>query len=176
MTITHTYKEVAVIPEVRVPMILRDLGEIEKLGGVETWIATPVSFQDMLERGVNLEYIIDLFAKSHKVPSSIQFDFIQRCIMRLLPLLADITKAALASQIQLRTFRSRPDVNAIFAAFEATTANTPVWAATAFTASYARNARLNSQNRENDGRYNEELNQQIADIVVLTEPDQEDDE
>jgi len=42
MTITHTYKEVAVIPEVRVPMILRDLGEIEKLGGIEAWVTNPV--------------------------------------------------------------------------------------------------------------------------------------
>jgi len=169
MLITHTYSEVAAIPEVRVPMILRDLGEIEKLGGVETWIANPVSFQEMQARGVKSEYIIDLFAKSHKVPSSLQYLFIQNCIMRILPVLTSITKTAVTSQIQLRSFYNRPDINSIFAAFEAATSHTPMWVATAFTASYARNAHRRTRNKANNQSYKTESDQQLADIISLIE-------
>jgi len=168
MVITHTYNEVASIPEIRVPLILRDMPEILKLGGVEYWNASPASFQKMVKSGVNPEYVIDLFAKSDKVPDSAKKLFIQRCIMRLLPLFQELTQQAALSRVQLHTFRKREDVNMIFETFQAATSHDPVWVATAYTSKNALNAVYLAHGCHGNTKYEEERDQQLGDIFSLT--------
>jgi len=168
MVITHTYKEVANIPEIRMPTILSDKWEIEKLGGVEAWINKPCSFQQMSEQGLSAETIADLFAKSDKAPDSAKKLFIQRCVMRLLPLMQELIQQAEQSRVQLHTFRKREDVHMLFEALQSATSNNPVWVATTFTFKNALNAVYLTHGCHGNKKYEEERNQQLNDIFELT--------
>jgi|GEM_PF-5406964 len=168
MVITHTYKDVASIPEIRMPTILSDKWEIEKLGGVEDWLNKPYSFQEMSEQGVAAETIADLFAKSDKVSDSVKKLFVQRCVMRLLPLLQELIQQASQSRVQLHTFRKREDVHMLFEALQAATSHNSIWVATTFTFKNTLNAVYLAYGCHGNKKYEEERDQQLNDIFELT--------